>query len=67
MKTLQKGNSEIDSTRVALLVGFSLACGVVVHEAFFLVAAGISAIAITAAMVHSVREHKNHSRVGYEH
>lgn len=67
MKTLRKPNGEVDSTRVALLIGLSLGLGIVVHEGFFLVAGAIAVGALTAASVHTLHEHAQHTHLAHQH
>ena len=57
MTTLRKPNGEIDSTRVAVLIGLSIGLGIVVHEGFLVVAGAIAAGALATAVVHAVHEH----------
>ena len=57
MKIKSFESGKIEAEDLALLLGLSLGLGIVVHEAFFLVAGAIAAGALTAAAVHAVREH----------
>ena len=65
MKTLRKMSGEIDSARVAVLVGLSIGLGIAVHEGFFLVAGAIAIGALTATAVHAIREHHEQSGLAY--
>ena len=57
MKTLSRQNSgEIDSARLALLLGLTVGLGIAVHEGFFLVAGGIAVGVIAATVVHTVHD-----------
>ncbi|MEO5718256.1 MAG: hypothetical protein ABIR29_06750 [Chthoniobacterales bacterium] len=47
----------MDPARVALLLGFSVGLGIVVHEGFFLIA-GVIAVGVMAEMIaHAVQDH----------
>ena len=67
MKKLRVDAGKIESEHVALLFGITLGLGIVVHEAFFLVAGAIAAGALTAVAVHSLREHGAHHRLTHQH
>ena len=62
MTTLRKQNGEIDSTRVAVLIGLSIGLGLVVHEGFFLLAGAIAAGTLTAAAVHALHGYNQNAR-----
>ena len=64
---LRKTNGEIDSTRVALLIGCGLGLGIVVHEGFFLVAGAIAVGALAASATHAIHEHRQHASVARQH
>lgn len=67
MKTIRKGDGNVDGPRVALLVGASIGLGILVHEAFFLVGGAIAVVALTAATVGTVQEHAEHGRPVRQH
>ena len=66
MKTLQKPNGEIDSTRVAVLIGVTIGLGIVVHEGFFLVAGAIGVGALAAAGFHAIHQHAQHAHLAQQ-
>jgi hypothetical protein len=67
MKKLRIDAGKIDSEHVALLFGISVGLGIVVHEAFFLVAGVIAGAALTVAAAHAMREHAARPRLAHQH
>ena len=65
MKTLRQPKGKVDSARVAVLLGLTIGLGIAVHEGFFLVAGAIALGAVTAAAVHAIHEHGDHTRLAY--
>jgi len=65
MKTLRKLSGEVDSARVALVLGLSIGLGIAVHEGFFLVAGAIALGALTVTAVHAIREHHEQTQLAY--
>ena len=65
MKILRKMSGEMDSARVAVLVGLSIGLGIAVHEGFFLVAGAIAIGALIASAVHAIREHHERTELAY--
>ena len=66
MKTFQKPNGEMDSTRVAMLIGVTIGLGIVVHEGFFLVAGALGVGALAAAGFHAIQEHPEHAHLAQQ-
>ncbi len=67
MKTIKRADGSVDGSRVALLLGLSVGLGIVVHEAFFLVAGAIAVGALTVAAVHAVEEHSERTHLAHQH
>jgi hypothetical protein len=67
MKTIKRADGSVDGSRVALLLGLSVGLGIVVHEAFFLVAGAIAVGALTVAAVHAVEEHPGRTHLAHQH
>ena len=65
MKTLRKLTGEIDSARVAVVIGLMIGLGLVIHEGFFLLAAAIAIGALIATAIHVIHEHSETSRLAY--
>jgi hypothetical protein len=65
MKTLRKPTGDIDSARVALILGLTIGLGIVVHEGFFVLAAAIAVGAGAVAAAHALHEHNEHTRLAY--
>jgi hypothetical protein len=58
MKTKDKVAGGLDPAQVALLFGLSLGRGIVVHEAFFIVAGAIAVGAAAAAIANGIHDHE---------
>ena len=65
MKTLRKLSGEVDSARVALLLGLSIGLGIAVHEGFLLVAGAIAIGALAATAVRAIREHHEQTQLAF--
>lgn len=65
MKTRREHAGEIDSARLALLLGLSVGLGIAVHEGFFLVAGAIAIGALAAVTLHAIHGHTGQTRLAY--
>jgi hypothetical protein len=66
MKKNDKFYGEIDPARVALLLGVSVGLGIVVHEAFFLVAGAIAVGALAAVVANTIEDHAKDNRLSHQ-
>lgn len=66
MNGLRKDDGSVDGTRVATLVGVSIALGLLVHEAFLLVGGAIAFGALAAAVTHAAEEHVEKTRLTHQ-
>jgi hypothetical protein len=67
MKIKEKVAGNFDPARVALLFGFSLGLGIVVHEGFFLLAGAIAVGAAAAALANAIQDHEERSGLKHQH
>jgi hypothetical protein len=65
MKTSTTTNSEMNSARVALLIGLSIGLGIAVHEAFFLIGGAIAVGALATTAIHAIHEHSEDTHLAY--
>lgn len=56
MDGIRKENGDVDGTRMATLIGLSLALGIAVHKVFFLIGGAI-AVGAVAGAIRRVVEH----------
>ncbi len=62
MKTKDTTAAMMDPARVALLLGVSIGLGIVVHEAFFLVAGAVAIGAAAGTIANAVHDHHELAR-----
>lgn len=67
MKTKDRPYRTLDPARVALLLGVTTGLGIVVHEAFFLLAGAIGVGALAAAIANLIHDHEEGSRLTHQH
>ena len=67
MKIKEKVAGGFDPARVALLFGFSLGLGIVVHEGFFILAGTIAVGAAAAAIANAIQDHAERSGLMHQH
>jgi hypothetical protein len=65
MKTSTTPNGEMNSARIALLIGLSIGLGIAVHEAFFLIGGAIAVGTLAATAIHAMHEHSEDTRLAY--
>jgi hypothetical protein len=56
MNEIRKEDGDLDGTRMATLIGVSIALGIAVHKVFFLIAGAI-AVGATAGAITRLAEH----------
>lgn len=66
MNGIRKDDGSVDGARVGVLVGISIALGIVVHEVFFLIGGVIAVGALAGAVTHAAEEHAKTTRVAHQ-
>lgn len=66
MNGIRKDDGSVDGTRVGVLVGISIALGIVVHEVFFLIGGAIAVGALAGAVTHASEEHARTTRLAHQ-
>jgi hypothetical protein len=66
MNEIRKEDGNGDGTRMATLLGLSIALGILLHKVFFLIGGAVAVGALAGAITHATEEHATKTRPAHQ-